>query len=164
MRSKAKATLLCLIAGLTLLPLPQVIAPAWDITIVDKQDVPIGGVSVTESWAQLSLGGSASEQFMTDASGTVHFDRRVRFSMPLMRFVGCLHNFASQTFHASCGTDSFVVVAAGVSPLGYGLFDNVGLHPKHFWKQVSRVTLDRERAEEARRELQRKRQAENHRW
>jgi hypothetical protein len=93
-----------------LIPMPQVVAPAWTVTTLDAKHKPIQGVVVRESWQQYSFETSSHEEDrLTNAEGNVSFPRRTRWSSFIGRFGGCINQLGLTGVHTSCGAHSYLV-------------------------------------------------------
>jgi len=93
-----------------LIPVPQVVAPDWTVTTLDRAHSPLAGVTVREVWEQYSVeSASHEEDRKTDAKGEVHFPRRTRKISVAGKLVGCAFGVLSAGAHASCGAHSYLV-------------------------------------------------------
>jgi len=72
------------ILGATLLllcPWPRVVAPAWDVTVVDERGEPIPYATARQRWYDATAMGDQLERIrLTDEQGRVSFPRRVSWA------------------------------------------------------------------------------------
>lgn len=109
------------VLAIAFIPLPQIVAPAWTVTTMNKARKPLQGVTVRENWQQYSLESSSQEEdLFTNSKGEVHFPRRTHWSSFIGRFAGCVRQFAQTGVETSCGAHSHLVVfGTGIDTLDW---------------------------------------------
>jgi hypothetical protein len=92
-------------------PFETTVVPAWAVTVVDEQGVPIPDVAVNCHWQNYSVESEGHEErTRTDPSGRVAFPaRRVRASA-LSRITGPVLNLFEAGVHASAGPSGQLVM------------------------------------------------------
>ncbi len=100
-----------LVAAIVVLvyPVRQTVAPEWQITVVDEKGNRLSGIHVRETWQQQSLQQRAQEEVKeTDATGSVHFSRRVVTASLLQRMWGCWSEMRRRDTQSTCGPSASV--------------------------------------------------------
>lgn len=75
MAHKAVRWVVALAVGCALpfVPIPEKLAPDWEVRVLDEQGKPVAGATVDESWQFVGVErGSQNRQSLTDAAGVVH--------------------------------------------------------------------------------------------
>lgn len=110
-RSKVLRISCVVLLATAILPLPQIVAPAWTVTTLDSTHKPLRGLTVREVWQQYSIDTSSHEEDrLTDDNGQARFSRRTHWSTFIGRFAGCIRQLARTGIDASCGPNSNLVV------------------------------------------------------
>jgi len=101
---------LLLLAVTLLVPYPTTVVPEWRIRVVGRDDMPLSGEPVRETWQDYSLEGeSHEEELSTDRDGLVVFRERKIWAPLLMRvaFTSCAA--VSTLAHGSMGPHAWVM-------------------------------------------------------
>src|SRR5437588_10686456 len=106
----AKSAALAVVVFLCI-PFGQVIAPEWNLVLVDESGRGIKGIEVRESWQQYSIEDQGQEETRTaGAQGEVIFPMRVRYSPLGWRFACCIRQVAKFVVLVSCVPSSWIVI------------------------------------------------------
>lgn len=80
-----------IILGFTVLmlcPWPTVLAPAWELTVVDESGEPVPGILARQQWFDATaMGDEIDKVALTDRQGRVSFPRRVAWASTAERLV-----------------------------------------------------------------------------
>jgi hypothetical protein len=97
--------------GLSCIPAPSVVVPAWSVQIVDKEAKPVQGISVREVWQDYSVETKSHEEmFVTPKDGRVFFPERRIWTPRIMRVLGPIRNVLSFGVHASFGRTAYLII------------------------------------------------------
>ena len=103
------AVLLCVLVY----PFEVIVAPEWDVSVVDENGKPLTGAYVLEFANQGTLETHYEQAICSDKNGEAHFARQTVRASVLTRISKFISNFGP---HSSFGPD----VKMGAERLGYG--------------------------------------------
>ena len=125
MHSKLARCLIALavVCALLFVPIPEKLAPEWDVRVVDDHGAPVAGATVYESWQFFGVEQTShNRQALTDGSGVVRFSAERGWASLAQRARGRLASFADWMGHTSYGPRAWVfVLKRGHGTTGGGL-------------------------------------------
>ncbi len=105
-------SLILLIASL--IPLPQLQRPRWEVVVLDERGRPLRGIDVLLTWQNYSIESSGHDETLrTDESGRVVFQPITLNLSMVRRIVGACKNIALYTVHAGIGIHAHVFLLPG---------------------------------------------------
>jgi hypothetical protein len=116
MKLRDKALLFAGAAALSILfyPAKIIVAPEWDVRVIDSYGRPASGANVRGVWEEYSVENESHEEDrVAGGDGTVHFPLRTMRSSIALRFTGCFANILAAGVHASCGGHAYLVDTKG---------------------------------------------------
>jgi len=105
--------------GMLFYPAEQIVAPRWEVTVIDDKGARLAGINVRETWQQASVEKFAHDEVAkTDRAGKVRFPKRTIQASLISRLTGCWYEARQHRSWDACGPRSSVwAFGQGFGPL-----------------------------------------------